>query len=97
MVFRRCALYHLCLLQSKNVLPLTFLEHEAKCDSWRLFIFETSNEATTTTNLHREATAAKVEQILQRGAEQVHDEHIVLALGSIPEYSIINLYCQGKL
>lgn len=33
---------------------------------------------------HGKATATKVEQVLQRRSQQVHDEHIVLLLLSVP-------------
>ena len=34
--------------------------------------------------LHGEPTRAEVEEVLERRAEQVHDEHVVLALSSVP-------------
>ena len=34
--------------------------------------------------LHGEAAGAEVEQVLQRGSEQIHDQHIVVAFLAVP-------------
>ena len=36
--------------------------------------------------LHGEPPGAEIEEVLKAGAEQVHDQHIVVALLSIPAY-----------
>ena len=47
--------------------------------------------------LHGEPPGAEVEEVLKAGAEQVHDQHIVVALLPIPAYvGYPNTSLQGK-
>lgn len=53
---------------------------------FRMNVLDTANHLVSKHQncLHREAAGAKIKEILQRRAQQIHNQHIVVALLPIP-------------